>query len=54
MNNENISRVAADKEARFGCKGKNKYWFGYKEHVSVDMQSGMINKITLTKANKVY
>ncbi|MDR2780858.1 MAG: transposase, partial [Holosporaceae bacterium] len=40
-----------DTEARFGCKGGNKFWFGYKEHVSVDAQSGVINKVTVTKAN---
>lgn len=34
-----------------GCKGKNKYWYGYKEHVSVDMQSGLINKVAATPAN---
>jgi IS5 family transposase len=51
MNNCNISRVAADKEARIGRKGESKYWFGYKEHVSVDMQSGLINKVAITKAN---
>jgi IS5 family transposase len=51
MNNDNVSKVATDKEAKFGCKGGNKFWFGYKEHVSVDMQSGMINKVALTKAN---
>ena len=26
MNNENIIKVAADKEARFGCKGKDMVW----------------------------
>jgi hypothetical protein len=36
MNNENISKVASDKEAKIGCKGGNKFWFGYKEHASVD------------------
>jgi IS5 family transposase len=51
MNNGHISKVAADKEARFGCKGGNKFWFGYKEHVSADAQSGMINKVAVTKAN---
>ena len=50
FNNETAGKVAADKQARFGCKGKNKYWFGYKEHVSVDMQSGLINKIAATPA----
>ncbi|MDR2781186.1 MAG: hypothetical protein LBB21_01850 [Holosporaceae bacterium] len=26
MNNDNISKVAADDETRFGCKGGNKFW----------------------------
>jgi IS5 family transposase len=51
MNNDNVSKVASDREARFGCKGGDKFWFGYKEHVSVDAQSGMINKVAVTKAN---
>lgn len=50
FNNEAASKIAADKQARFGCKGKNKYWFGYKEHVSMDMQSGLINKVAATSA----
>jgi IS5 family transposase len=51
MNNDIISEVAADPKARFGCKGGKKFWFGYKEHVSVNAQSGMINKGALTEAN---
>ena len=50
FNNETAGKVATDKQARFGCKGKNKYWFGYKEHVSVDMQSGLINQVAATSA----
>ena len=50
FNNETAPKIAADKQARFGCKGNNKYWFGYKEHASVDMQSGLINKIAATSA----
>ena len=50
FNNDTASKVAADKQARFGCKGNQKYWFGYKEHVSVDMQSGLINKAAATSA----
>jgi IS5 family transposase len=53
MNNENVGKVASDKETKFGCKGKNKFWFGYKERVSVDMQSGMINKVAITQANVI-
>jgi hypothetical protein len=45
-------KFAVDKDARFGCKGKNKYWFGYKRHVSVDMTHGLINKVDVTSAEK--
>lgn len=51
FNNKTASKVATDKQARFGCKGKDKYWYGYKEHASVDMQSGLINKIAATSAD---
>ena len=51
FNNTTAKHVASDPQARFGCKGKNKYWYGYKEHASVDMQSGLINKIAATSAD---
>ena len=51
LNNTSLPKVAHDKQARLGCKGKNKYWYGYKKHVSVDMQSGLINKVAVTPAN---
>lgn len=51
FNNEVIEKYAKDKDVRIGCKGKNNFWIGYKKHVSVDMQSGMINKVKVTKAN---
>lgn len=51
QNNETISDVAHDKDAKIGCKGGNKFWYGYKKHVSVDMQSGMINRVSVTPAN---
>ena len=51
LNNQILPKVAYDKEARIGCKGKNKFWYGYKKHVSVDMQSGLINKVAITPAN---
>jgi len=44
LNNQVLPKVAHDKQARIGCKGKQKYWYGFKKHVSVDMQSGLINK----------
>jgi IS5 family transposase len=51
LNNETLPKVACDKQAKIGCKGKDKYWYGYKQHTSVDMQSGLINKIAITPAN---
>ena len=42
---------SGDKEARWGCKGGKKYWFGYKRHVSVDIDSGLIEKVWVTPAN---
>lgn len=50
FNNETAEKKAVDKQARFGCKGGNKFWYGYKEHVSVDKQSGLINKMAATSA----
>ena len=51
LNNKNIGNYSADKDARFGCKGKDKFWYGYKAHVGVDMKSGLIKKIAVTPAN---
>lgn len=51
MNNQNISKFSTDSQAKIGCKGKDKYWYGYKQHTSVDMQTGLINKIAVTPAN---
>lgn len=51
FNNAVAEKVARDKEARFGCKGKEKFWYGYKRHASVDMTHGLINKIAVTPAN---
>jgi IS5 family transposase len=51
LNNETLPKVAHDKQAKIGCKGNTKYWYGYKQHTSVDMQSGLINKVAITPAN---
>ena len=51
LNNDVLPKVSHDKQARIGCKGKDKYWYGYKKHVCVDMQSGLINKVAITPAN---
>ena len=50
LNNQTVKKVSADSQARFGCKGNKKYWYGYKRHVSVDMQSYLINKVAITSA----
>lgn len=53
LNNEILPKVAKDKQAKIGCKGNNKFWYGYKKHTSVDIQSGMINKVAITSANVI-
>jgi transposase, IS5 family len=52
LHNGNVFKYAVDKDARIGCKGKNKFWFGYKRHQRVDMKSGIITKIKITPANQ--
>jgi len=37
LNNDVLPKVAHAKQARIGCKGKDKHWYGYKRHVSVHM-----------------
>lgn len=51
LNNANVKEYAADKEARFGAKGKHKIWFGYKRHEAVDMRYGLVKKVAVTAAN---
>jgi IS5 family transposase len=51
LNNQNVTDYAADKDARWGAKGKNKIWFGYKRHHAVDMRHGLIRKLAVTGAN---
>ncbi len=51
FNNEVVKNFAPDNQARFGCKGKNKFWFGYKRHVAVCMKKGFITKVAVTPAN---
>jgi IS5 family transposase len=53
LNNEILPKFARDKEANFGCKGGNKFWYGFKKHTRIDMQSGMINKVAITKASLI-
>lgn len=51
VNNDNIGNYSADKDARFGCKGKSKFWYGYKDNVAADMGSGLIECTVVTPAN---
>jgi IS5 family transposase len=51
LNNEVLPEVSADKEANIGAKSDKKFWYGFKKHVAVDMQSGMITKVAVTAAS---
>jgi len=51
LNNLNVEKYAADKEARWGAKSKRNIWFGYKRHECVDMRYGLIDKLCVTPAN---
>lgn len=51
LNNLNVKKYASDPQATYGCKGKNKFWFGYKRHQCVDMKQGMVTKVAITSAN---
>lgn len=51
LNNINVKSYANDKDARWGSKGKNNFWFGYKRHEAVDMRYGLVSKLTATPAN---
>ena len=51
MNNNNIENYSSDPDARFGCKGKNKNWVGYKRHHQVDMKQGIITDVKITGAD---
>ena len=51
LNNETLPKVVKDKDAKIGCKG-DKFWYGYKQHVSVDivieLVHGIWKNITIT------
>lgn len=51
LNNQVVNKYAADKDARWGAKSKNKVWFGYKRHSNIDMRYGLIDKTAVTPAN---
>lgn len=51
LNNTNVEKYVADKDARWGNKGGNNFWFGYKRHACVDRKFGLIDNIIITAAN---
>ena len=51
LNNANVEKYAADKDARWGAKSKTKIWYGFKRHHNVDMRYGLIDKLAVTPAN---
>lgn len=51
FNNKNLEKYVTDKDARWGAKSKNKYWFGFKRNVMVDMRYGLIDKVIVSAAN---
>jgi len=51
LNNTVLPNVSADPEAKIGAKSNHKFWYGFKKHVGVDMQSGMITRVAVTPAN---
>jgi len=52
LNNEVLPNIeTSDPEAKIGSKSAKKFWYGFKKHVAVDMQSGMINRVAVTPAN---
>lgn len=51
LNNTNVGKYTADKDARWGAKSKTNLWFGYKRHHNVDMRFGLIDKVAVTPAN---
>jgi IS5 family transposase len=51
LNNVNVKKYAADKDARWGAKSKKNIWFGHKRHAAVDMRHGLVKKVAVTAAN---
>lgn len=51
LNNTNVRKFSADPQARYGAKGKDKYWYGYKRNQAVDMKQGFVTKVAITPAS---
>ena len=43
-----MENYSVDPDARFGYKGKNRNWLGYKRHHQVDMKQGIITYVEIT------
>lgn len=50
LSNTTVGKVATDPEARFGKKGRAK-WYGFKLVAGVDMSHGLITRVAVTPAN---
>lgn len=51
FNNATAKKIGSDPQARIGCKGQEKFWYGYKRHVAACMKHGFITKVAVTPAN---
>jgi IS5 family transposase len=51
LDNEVVPKVSTDPEATIGAKSSKKFWYGFKKHVGVSMQDGMINRVAVTTAS---
>lgn len=51
FNNTTAKKIGSDPQARIGCKGKEKFWYGYKRNVAACMKYGFITKVAVTLAN---
>jgi IS5 family transposase len=52
INSKNyISKASPDPDARFGRKSKKKKFYGYKEHIRINAQTEIIEKVSVTPGN---
>jgi len=51
LTNKNVALYSADPDARIGCKGNERFWFGYKRSVSVDGTFGIITDVLVEPGN---
>jgi IS5 family transposase len=51
LNNSNVAQYSSDPDAMIGCKGKGKYWFGYKRGVCVDGKCDIVTAVEVKPAN---